>query len=69
MWILPDSLSLKNLLETLLAVGNYLNGSSQNGQADGFSIHVLNKLKDTKDIVSSLFTNTRYMTDLLTWNC
>ncbi|XP_048752362.1 uncharacterized protein LOC125663952 isoform X4 [Ostrea edulis] len=45
-----NSLSLKNLLETLLAVGNYLNGSSQNGQADGFSINILNKLKDIKDI-------------------
>ncbi|XP_062597329.1 uncharacterized protein LOC134258764 isoform X1 [Saccostrea cucullata] len=47
---ITNSLSLKNLLETLLAVGNYLNGSSQNGQADGFSINILNKLKDIKDI-------------------
>ncbi|KAK3085892.1 hypothetical protein FSP39_010094, partial [Pinctada imbricata] len=46
---ITNSLALKNLLETLLAVGNYLNGGSPNGQADGYSLDILNKLKDIQD--------------------
>jgi hypothetical protein len=43
---------LKNLLETLLAVGNYLNGATEMGQADGFGIEVLNKMKEIQDRVN-----------------
>ena len=45
------SISLKNLLETLLSVGNYLNGGSELGQADGYHLDVLNRLKDIRDRV------------------
>lgn len=45
------STSLKNLLETLLAVGNYLNGATEMGQADGYGLDVLNKLKEIQDRV------------------
>lgn len=47
------STSLKNLLETLLAVGNYLNGATDMGQADGFGLEVLNKMKEIQDRVCS----------------
>ncbi|XP_050397830.2 uncharacterized protein LOC126815870 isoform X2 [Patella vulgata] len=46
---ISSSLSLKNLLATLLTVGNYLNGGSDKGQADGFHLDILNKLKDVSD--------------------
>ena len=46
------SLPLKNVLETILALGNYLNGGSERGQADGFGLDILNKLKDFVDRVS-----------------
>jgi len=46
------STSLKNLLETVLAVGNYLNGSTEMGQADGYGLDVLNKMKELQDRVS-----------------
>lgn len=44
-----NSISLKNLLETLLSVGNYLNGGTDMGQADGYHLDVLNRLKETLD--------------------
>ncbi|ESO82282.1 hypothetical protein LOTGIDRAFT_237086 [Lottia gigantea] len=44
-----NSLALKNLLGTLLTVGNYLNGGSEKGQADGYNLDILNKLKDVTD--------------------
>ncbi|XP_021347830.1 uncharacterized protein LOC110446827 isoform X2 [Mizuhopecten yessoensis] len=44
-----NSSALKNLLQSLLAVGNYLNGSSENGQADGFGLEVMNRLKEVQD--------------------
>ncbi|XP_052230924.1 uncharacterized protein LOC127844592 isoform X1 [Dreissena polymorpha] len=43
------STPLKNLLETLLSVGNYMNGATEMGQADGFNLDVINKLKDLRD--------------------
>jgi hypothetical protein len=39
---------LKKVLEVVLAVGNYLNGGTQRGQAYGFKLEVLKKLRDTK---------------------
>ena len=38
-------------METLLAVGNYLNGNTDFGQADGYALDVLNKLKETQEKV------------------
>ena len=46
------SISLKNLLETSLSIGNYLNGNTDMGQADGYHLDVLNRLKETHDRVS-----------------
>ena len=41
--------SLRNVLCVVLACGNYLNGGNkQRGQADGFSIDILPKLRDLK---------------------
>ncbi|XP_033753811.1 uncharacterized protein LOC117337124 isoform X2 [Pecten maximus] len=44
-----NSAALKNLLQSLLAVGNYLNGGSENGQADGFGLEIMNRLKEVQD--------------------
>lgn len=46
---IANSTSLKNLLETLLAVGNYLNGTTEMGQADGYALEVINTLKEAQD--------------------
>ncbi len=42
------SKKLKNILEIILAIGNYLNGSTPRGQAYGFKLEALKKLRDTK---------------------
>lgn len=41
--------SLPALLGLVLAVGNYLNGGSERGQADGFDLETLGKLNAVKD--------------------
>ncbi|KAH9509487.1 hypothetical protein Btru_046011 [Bulinus truncatus] len=46
---ITTSLSLKHVLETVLAVGNYMNAGTERGQADGFNIDVLNTLKEIQD--------------------
>lgn len=53
-YVAVNSLPLKSVLETVLAVGNYLNGASERGQADGFRLDILNKLKDFVDRVGSV---------------
>lgn len=41
--------SLKQLFAIILALGNYMNGGNgQRGQADGFGLEILSKLKDVK---------------------
>jgi len=45
-----ESKSLKMVLGSLIALGNYMNGGTRRGQADGFKIEFLPKFKDTKDI-------------------
>jgi len=40
---------LPSILGIVLAVGNYLNGGTNRGQADGFDIETLNKLEAVKD--------------------
>ena len=45
-------MSLKHVLETVLAVGNHMNGGTEQGQADGFKLEILNSLKETRDQVS-----------------
>jgi len=41
--------AFRSILSIVLTVGNYLNGSSNKGQADGFNLEVLNKLTSIKD--------------------
>lgn len=33
----------------ILSIGNYMNGSTNRGQADGFDLETLKKINDTKD--------------------
>jgi len=44
-----SSTSLRAVLGAVLALGNYMNGGSEKGQADGFNIEVLNKISLVKD--------------------
>lgn len=40
---------LKKVLAIILALGNYMNGGNrQRGQADGFGLEILPKLRDVK---------------------
>jgi len=46
---LSTSIGLKKTLAVILACGNYMNGGNkQRGQADGFGVDILPKLKDVK---------------------
>lgn len=43
---------MREVLGLVLAFGNYMNGGSRNrGQADGFDLEILPKLKDVKSRV------------------
>lgn len=44
-----SSQKLAKVLELILLFGNYMNSDSVNGQAYGFELSILTKLKDTKD--------------------
>ncbi|CAL1546927.1 unnamed protein product [Lymnaea stagnalis] len=46
---ITNSVSLKHVLETVLAVGNYMNAGTERGQADGFKVDILNSLKEMQD--------------------
>ncbi|XP_055592708.1 mucin-2 isoform X2 [Uranotaenia lowii] len=46
---LTESQELKHLLSIILTLGNYMNGGNRTrGQADGFGLEILGKLKDVK---------------------
>ena len=45
-----DDLSF--VLSIILTLGNFMNGGTNRGQADGFQLSVLNKIKDVKTQVS-----------------
>jgi hypothetical protein len=48
-------LIFRKVLGIILACGNYMNGGNmQRGQADGFAIDILSKLKDVKSKDNSL---------------
>ena len=51
----PFSSEIATLLSLVLAYGNYMNGNTQRGQADGFHLDVLLKLRDVKAKVRDLF--------------
>ena len=38
-------------MEMILSFGNYMNGGTQRGQADGFDLGILAKLRDVKSMV------------------
>ena len=44
-------------MEMVLALGNYMNGGTQRGQADGFDLSILSKINDVKAMVSYMYTN------------
>ena len=47
---------VKEILGLILAFGNYMNGGNRTrGQADGFGLEILPKLKDVKSRVSTHF--------------
>lgn len=55
---LMTSESLKKLFAIILTLGNYMNGGNgQRGQADGFGLEILSKLKDVKVRETSSFKN------------
>jgi hypothetical protein len=67
-----SSPALRKTLGTVLAVGNYMNGGTARGQADGFTIDALDTLATTKDTTNSgtlldyiaYVLSTRYSVDL-----
>lgn len=42
------SKSLQTVIGLVLAFGNFMNGGTNRGQADGFGLEILPKLKDVK---------------------
>ncbi|XP_018335635.1 protein cappuccino isoform X2 [Agrilus planipennis] len=54
---LVKSPSLKDILSIILTLGNYMNGGNMTrGQADGFGLEILSKLKDVKSTKDSQTT-------------
>jgi len=45
---LCQSKALLQAIQVVLSVGNYMNGKTRRGQADGFHMSLLSKIKDTK---------------------
>ncbi|XP_074646006.1 uncharacterized protein LOC141902259 [Tubulanus polymorphus] len=52
--LLKNSENLRYLLEIVLVCGNYMNGGTARGQADGFNLDILNKIKDVKGVQNSM---------------
>lgn len=52
--VLLESNSVREVIGLVLALGNHMNGGSRiRGQADGFGMEILPKLKDVKSKVRS----------------
>ncbi|KXN64633.1 actin-binding FH2 [Conidiobolus coronatus NRRL 28638] len=60
-----NSQSLSELLELVLVIGNYMNGTGFRGGAYGFKIHSLTKLIDTK-AADNKTTLVHYIADVVT---
>ncbi|KAL0164400.1 hypothetical protein M9458_040153, partial [Cirrhinus mrigala] len=58
------SKNLKQLLEVVLAFGNYMN-KGQRGNAYGFKISSLNKIADTKSSIDKNITLLHYLITIL----
>lgn len=58
---LMESEGFQQLLETLLALGNYLNGGGFRGGAFGFKLELLSKVKDVKSGSDPNLTLLRYL--------
>ena len=52
---------LKTVMEMILSFGNYMNGGTQRGQADGYDLGILAKLRDVKSMVRTItvYTSSR----------
>lgn len=64
--------SLRKTLGIVLAVGNFLNGGSARGQADGFALDALEALASTKDVTNTITLLdyvTMYVTKPFSNNC
>lgn len=60
--MLTTSADIKDVLSIVLALGNYMNGGNRDrGQADGFGLEILPKLKDVKSATSSSLTLLHYV--------
>ncbi|MCQ2818296.1 MAG: FH2 domain-containing protein, partial [archaeon] len=46
--LLKDNKLIKNLFSFILTAGNLINGGTSRGQADGFELEIITKLKDVK---------------------
>lgn len=60
---LKESKNFKELLNLILLIGNYMNGSGHKGGAYGFKIQSINKLVDTKASKSSSITLLHFLAD------
>lgn len=59
--MLQDSETVKRVLGLILAFGNFMNGGNRTrGQADGFTLDILPKLKDVKSSVSQGYSSYLY---------
>jgi diaphanous 1 len=58
------SYRLVQVLELILALGNYLNGGNARGQAFGFKLEILTKLRDTRS-GSAKYTLIHYLVHLI----
>lgn len=60
--VLTTSETIQNILSIILALGNYMNGGNRDrGQADGFGLEILPKLRDVKSATSSSLTLLHYI--------
>lgn len=60
--VLTTSESIQQILGIILAFGNYMNGGNRDrGQADGFGLEILPKLRDVKSATSSSLTLLHYI--------
>lgn len=60
--VLTTSESIQHILSIILVLGNYMNGGNRDrGQADGFGLEILPKLRDVKSSTSSSVTLLHYI--------